>query len=103
MMKGEQSLRSSTTQNKKHSHTFLFEDQKRGQRALVLRGQLHGNRAQALLGLERYAEALEDAQESIEADPTGSTKGYWRAGKAALALGRWEESKELCRRKSLVC
>lgn len=50
----------------------------------------YGNRAAASIMLGKYKQALEDGQISVRLDP-GYIRGYQRAGKALLTLGRTAE------------
>jgi len=54
--------------------------------------QLYGNRSAAYCGVERYAEALRDADSAIKQDPTWA-KGHSRRANALHALGRLEEGR----------
>jgi tetratricopeptide (TPR) repeat protein len=55
---------------------------------------LWSNRSFALGALGRHNEALSDARTCIELNPA-SSKGYLRAGRALLALGRVSEASQL--------
>ena len=52
---------------------------------------LFSNRAYAYAGLGRHEDALRDAQTCIDLNPA-SSKGYLRAGRALVALGRAKEA-----------
>ena len=54
---------------------------------------LYGNRAAAYLKLERFVNALRDAQMSVQLEPKW-IKGYHRAATAYIALGRLNEAIE---------
>ena len=54
-------------------------------------GKLHGNRAEAYLQLEQWAQAAEDAAAALEHDPC-FVKAYVRRAKACYGLGRWAEA-----------
>ena len=54
---------------------------------------LYGNRAAACLKMERFDNALSDAQMSVQLEPKW-VKGYHRAASAYVALGRLNEAIE---------
>ncbi|KAK2069453.1 hypothetical protein P8C59_004035 [Phyllachora maydis] len=56
--------------------------------------QLFGNRAQALMALQRWAEGAVDAEASVEAKRQGNAKAWWRRGKCLTEMGRLEEARE---------
>ena len=56
--------------------------------------ELWSNRAFALSAMGKHAEALVDAQRCIDMAPTFS-KGYLRAGRALIALGRHSDATNL--------
>lgn len=60
-------------------------------------GQLHANRAQALMRLSRPAEAMEDCEAAVTADPANA-KAYWRGGSAALKINQPATAADFCRR-----
>ena len=65
--------------------------------AIGLRPDMHAlwsNRAFALSSLGKHADALSDAKRCIELAP-GSSKGYLRAGRALIALGRTADAVDL--------
>jgi translocation protein SEC72 len=55
---------------------------------------LYSNRAQAHMGLSRWAEGAVDAQCSVELKRAGNAKAWWRRGKCLVEMGRWEEAAE---------
>ena len=56
--------------------------------------ELWSNRAFAWSALGRHEDALKDAQQCMLIAPTFS-KGYLRAGRALIALGRYEDAADL--------
>eukprot|EP00656_Telonema_subtile_P052834 TRINITY_DN7463_c0_g3_i2.p1 TRINITY_DN7463_c0_g3~~TRINITY_DN7463_c0_g3_i2.p1 ORF type:complete len:268 (-),score=86.51 TRINITY_DN7463_c0_g3_i2:249-1052(-) len=54
---------------------------------------LHSNMAAALLGLNKFAAALKEAEKSVELDPTFE-RGVYRTGLALSGLDRYEEAVE---------
>ena len=56
--------------------------------------ELWSNRAFAYSALSRHEDALQDAQQCIRIAP-GFSKGYLRAGRALIALGRHEQAADL--------
>ena len=58
---------------------------------------LYGNRAQAHLGIQQWAEASVDAECSVELKKVGNVKGWWRRGVALKEMGRLEEAAEWTR------
>ena len=58
-----------------------------------LLGKLHGNRAEALLQLERYADAEADAEAALEYDPC-FVKAYVRKAKALYGRQLWEAASQ---------
>ena len=54
----------------------------------------YGNRAAASFMLGRYKEALEDSQTSVKLD-SSYVRGYQRAGKALITVGRLDEVQAL--------
>lgn len=55
---------------------------------------LHGNRAQALMGLQEWPEAALDAKISTEMKRVGNIKGWWRRGQCLKEMGRLEEARD---------
>ena len=60
-----------------------------------LNSVLHSNRAHAALLLGNFRKALEDGQMSVQLNPS-NVKGWFRAGKSAYGLGKFDESINFC-------
>ena len=58
---------------------------------------LHGNRAQALMGLQEWPEAALDAKISTEMKRIGNIKGWWRRGQCLKEMGRLVEARDWLR------
>jgi translocation protein SEC72 len=58
---------------------------------------LHGNRAQALMGLQEWPEAALDAKISAEMKRVGNVKGWWRRGQCLKEMGRLVEARDWLR------
>jgi len=58
---------------------------------------LHGNRAQALMGLQEWPEAALDAKISTEMKRIGNIKGWWRRGQFLKEMGRLVEARDWLR------
>jgi translocation protein SEC72 len=58
---------------------------------------LHGNRAQALMGMQNWPEGALDAKISTEMKRVGNVKGWWRRGQCLKEMGRWEEARDWLR------
>lgn len=56
---------------------------------------LYANRAQAYMGLSKWAEGLVDGRCSVECKGIGNVKGWWRVGRCLGEMGRWEEAKSV--------
>lgn len=55
---------------------------------------LYGNRSQAYMLQQLYAEGYVDALTSVKCAPTNAIKSWWRAAKCLLEMSRFEEAKE---------
>lgn len=55
---------------------------------------LYGNRAQAGMALQGWAEAGVDARVSVELKRVGNVKGWWRRGVCLREMGLLEEARE---------
>lgn len=55
---------------------------------------LYANRAQAYMAMQAWAEAMVDAETSVEMKRVGNAKGWWRRGRCLLEMGRWEEASD---------
>ncbi|KAL8923676.1 MAG: hypothetical protein Q9172_003027 [Xanthocarpia lactea] len=53
---------------------------------------LYGNRAQAYMAAQMWAEAAADAQCSVECKRQGNGKAWWRRGKSLVEMGRWRDA-----------
>lgn len=53
---------------------------------------LLANRAQAHMAMREWADALVDADESVEMRKVGNAKAWWRKGKCLMEMGRLEEA-----------
>jgi len=58
---------------------------------------LHGNRAQALMGIQEWPEAALDAKISTEMKRVGNVKGWWRRGQCLKEMGRLVEARDWLR------
>lgn len=58
---------------------------------------LHGNRAQALMGVQNWPEAALDAKISCEMKRVGNVKGWWRRGQCLKEMGRLDEARDWLR------
>lgn len=58
---------------------------------------LHGNRAQALMGVQNWPEAALDAKISCEMKRVGNVKGWWRRGQCLKEMGRLNEARDWLR------
>jgi translocation protein SEC72 len=58
---------------------------------------LYGNRAQANMGQQLWAEASVDAEISVEMKRVGNVKGWWRRGQCLREMGRLDEAREWVR------
>jgi translocation protein SEC72 len=58
---------------------------------------LYGNRAQAYMAQQAWAEGAVDAECSVELKRVGNVKGWWRRGVCLKEMGRWEEAGEWVR------
>lgn len=58
---------------------------------------LHGNRAQALMGMQAWPEGAIDAKISTEMKRVGNVKGWWRRGQCLSQMGRLEEARDWLR------
>ncbi|KAK3935866.1 hypothetical protein QBC46DRAFT_396477 [Diplogelasinospora grovesii] len=56
--------------------------------------QLYGNRAQAHMAMQNWAEGSIDAEASVEAKRQGNAKAWWRRGRCLIEMGRLEEARE---------
>ncbi|KAK1770730.1 TPR-like protein [Phialemonium atrogriseum] len=56
--------------------------------------QLYGNRAQAHMALQGWAEGAVDAEASVEAKRAGNAKAWWRRGRCLMEMGRLGEARE---------
>lgn len=56
--------------------------------------QLYGNRAQAHMALQGWAEGAVDAEASVEAKRAGNAKAWWRRGRCLMEMGRMQEARE---------
>ena len=61
-------------------------------------GGLYANRAQALMAQQSWAEGLVDAKCSVDCKGVGNVKGWWRAGRCLVEMGRWEEARDILER-----
>jgi translocation protein SEC72 len=55
---------------------------------------LYSNRAQAYMGLKKWADGAVDAKTSVELKRVGNAKAWWRRGKCLVEMGRWDEAAE---------
>ncbi|KAK3676415.1 hypothetical protein LTR78_003691 [Recurvomyces mirabilis] len=55
---------------------------------------LYGNRAQAFIAQQNWAEGAVDAECSVELKRVGNIKGWWRRGHCLKEMGRLEEAAE---------
>jgi translocation protein SEC72 len=55
---------------------------------------LYSNRAQAQMGLGKYADGAVDAMTSVELRKGGNAKAWWRRGKCLVEMGRWDEAED---------
>lgn len=55
---------------------------------------LYGNRAQALMAQQAWAEAAVDAETAVEMKKVGNVKAWWRRGQCLKEMGRLEEAAE---------
>ncbi|KAL8787724.1 MAG: hypothetical protein Q9213_002044 [Squamulea squamosa] len=55
---------------------------------------LYGNRAQAYMAGQMWAEAASDAECSVECKRQGNGKAWWRRGKCLVEMGRWKEAQK---------
>lgn len=53
---------------------------------------LYGNRAQAMMSQQEWAEASVDAEISVDLKRVGNVKGWWRRGQALKEMGRLDEA-----------
>ncbi|KAL8804580.1 MAG: hypothetical protein Q9182_002495 [Xanthomendoza sp. 2 TL-2023] len=53
---------------------------------------LYGNRAQAYMVGQMWAEGAADAEASVECKRQGNGKAWWRRGKCLVEMGRWKEA-----------
>ncbi|KAJ9631660.1 hypothetical protein H2203_000059 [Taxawa tesnikishii (nom. ined.)] len=58
---------------------------------------LYGNRAQAHMAQQNWAEAAVDAECSVELKKVANVKGWWRRGVCLKEMGRLEEAREWLR------
>ena len=58
---------------------------------------LYGNRAQAWMAQQAWAEGAVDAECSVELKKVANTKGWWRRGQCLKEMGRLEEAAEWIR------
>lgn len=58
---------------------------------------LYGNRAQAGMAVQAWADAAVDAQVSVELKRVPNVKGWWRRGVCLKEMGRLEEALEWVR------
>ncbi|KAF1813517.1 hypothetical protein P152DRAFT_395225 [Eremomyces bilateralis CBS 781.70] len=56
--------------------------------------QLYGNRAQAYMAGQGWAEGAVDAKCSVELKKVGNAKAWWRRGRCLVEMGRLEEARE---------
>ncbi|KAF2766806.1 hypothetical protein EJ03DRAFT_329814 [Teratosphaeria nubilosa] len=55
---------------------------------------LYNNRAQAYMQIQGWAEAMVDAEASVECKRVGNVKGWFRRGQCLREMGRLEEARE---------
>lgn len=55
---------------------------------------LYGNRAQAYMSQQLWAEGYVDALTSVKCAPASAIKSWWRAGKCLMEMTRFDEAKE---------
>lgn len=55
---------------------------------------LYGNRAQAWMSQQGWAEGAVDAEISVEMKRVGNVKGWWRRGQCLREMGRLEECRD---------
>ena len=56
---------------------------------------LYNNRSQAWMSQQLWAEALVDAETSVEMKRVGNVKAWWRRGQCLKEMGRLREAKEV--------